>query len=90
MIYEKGTYGGLATIQTSIEFIQHNWIEWYLPNVVIFGAIYAVIFQLRIPYAGLLLAGVILHLGMIFRGNLFEALDGSSHRQRMFKYRNAA
>jgi len=26
---------------------------------------------------------------MVFRGHLFAALDGSTHRQRMFKYRGS-
>jgi hypothetical protein len=31
-----------------------------------------------------------LHLIMLFRGYLFRELDGSSHRQRMFRWRSAA
>ena len=91
VIYQKGTYGGLATIQTSIEFIQQNWIEWYLPNAVLFAGLWAILYRLpQLGYAAWFVAGAVLHLGMIFRGHLFDALDGSSHRQRMFKYRNAA
>ena len=32
--------------------------------------------------------GALLHLVMVFRGHLFAALDGTSHRQRMYKYRS--
>jgi hypothetical protein len=32
--------------------------------------------------------GALLHLVMVFRGYLFAALDGTSHRQRMYRYRS--
>src|SRR5215472_9081229 len=32
-IYQRGTYGGLATVQKSISFLQQHWIEWLLPTV---------------------------------------------------------
>ena len=35
------------------------------------------------------LEGALLHLVMVFRGHLFAALDGSSHRQRMYRYRSS-
>lgn len=92
-IYLKGTYGGLATIQSSIAFVQEHWIEWLLPTVLL-GAIW-----IALPYAfpygtigGLLSTlaqGMLLHVGMLFRGHLFSALDRSTHRQRMFKYRSS-
>src|SRR5215471_13515309 len=33
IIYVRGTYGGLATVQRSIAFVQQNWIEWFVPNL---------------------------------------------------------
>ncbi len=42
-----------------------------------------------VPIVGELLVGAALHVVMVFRGNLFRALDGSSHRQRMFTRRIA-
>jgi hypothetical protein len=36
---------------------------------------------------GTILLGAALHAAMVFRGYLFLALDGSSHRQRMFAHR---
>jgi hypothetical protein len=89
IIYEKGTYGGLATVQACIEFIQQNWIEWFIPNLLGMAALYALFDR----FGGLLIAvigGALVHFGMLFRGHLFGELDGTSHRQRMFKYRNAA
>ena len=90
VIYEKGTYGGLATVQTCVEFIQQNWIEWFIPNLLGLAALYGLYRELGGGIVFALAAGALLHVGMLFRGHLFLALDGSSHRQRMFKYRNAA
>ena len=30
VIYLRGTYGGLATVQRSVAFVQQNWIEWFV------------------------------------------------------------
>jgi len=38
VIYQRGTYGGLETIQRSIRFLQENWIEWGIPNLLILAA----------------------------------------------------
>ena len=35
-----------------------------------------------------LVQGAVLHLVMVFRGHLFAALDGTSHRQRMYRLRS--
>jgi hypothetical protein len=100
VIYRNRTYGGLATIQRAIQFLQGNWLEWGIPNVLLLGALQVVrtngvgllIFQLGT--VGLvvwsILFGGLFHLVMVFRGHLFVELDGSSHRQRMFRYRTAA
>ncbi len=92
-IYQRGTYGGLATIQKSIAFLQQHWIEWLLPSVVFLLAIWWVPDLSLYGALGLvttgLVKGAIFHVGMVFRGHLFTALDGSTHRQRMFKYRGS-
>ncbi len=90
-IYQRGTYGGLATIQKSIAFLQQHWIEWLLPTA-LFYLLLQWISDLAdtlglLPSA--LLLGAVFHLAMAFRGHLFAALDGSTHRQRMFKYRGS-
>lgn len=90
IIYEKGTYGGLATVQACIEFIQQNWIEWFIPNLLWLAALYALETRVGNGLVFALVAGALVHYGMLFRGHLFVSLDGTSHRQRMFKYRNAA
>ena len=47
---------------------------------------------LRLPYGfyvASLVGGALFHVIMVFRGHLFGELDGSTHRQRMFRHRNA-
>jgi hypothetical protein len=99
VIYQTHSYGGLATIQRSVQFLQSNWLEWGVPNVLLLGGLWLVqtaglVFLSTFGYAGLVLGNIILggllHLVMVFRGHLFAALDGTSHRQRMFRYRTAA
>ena len=91
IIYLKGTRGGMDTITRSVAFIQENWIEWFIPNgLILFGA-WAVLQQLQqlnsaVMIVAALVGGALFHLVMVFRGHLFEALDGSTHRQRMYKY----
>ncbi len=91
-IYLKGTYGGLATIQRSIAFIQEHWIEWLLPTALLAAILIAVPYAFPYSTLGVLatmvIRGVLIHLGMLFRGHLYAALDQSTHRQRMFKYRS--
>lgn len=95
VIYQRGTRGGLETVQRSIQFLQANWIEWALPTALPIAI--ALYFPLRafavyglLGYAaGILIEGALLHLSMVFRGHLFAALDGTSHRQRMYRWRSA-
>jgi len=97
VVYQKGTRGGLETIQRSFLFLQENWVEWFIPNGLVLGAVFAIfstgmlvgVFRGPLAIAAPLVGGVLLHVYMVFRGFLFEALDGSTHRQRMFRYRNA-
>lgn len=93
VIYLRGTYGGLATVQRSVAFVQQNWIEWFVPNLPL-----AFLGNMILPWLaqpdliGVVLVaipiGALFHLAMVFRGHLFLALDQSSHRQRMFRYRS--
>ena len=100
VIYRNHTYGGLATIQRSVEFLQGNWLEWGVPNVLLLGGLWLFqrdgrwVLASTLGYVGVVLGSILLggllHVVMVFRGHLFVALDGSSHRQRMFRYRTAA
>ena len=93
VIYQRTPLGGIATIQSSVEFLQRNWLEWIVPNIPLFVAAYALIF---LSFGGglvgqlltLAAAGALLHVAFVFRGFVFKALDRSNHRQRMFNYRN--
>ncbi|MGO9830050.1 MAG: hypothetical protein ACLPJH_07895 [Myxococcaceae bacterium] len=99
VIYQRHTYGGLATIQRAVQFLQANWLEWGVPNILLLFGLWLVLrdglgLVVELGKGGLVLWSVVfgslLHLVMVFRGHLFAALDGSSHRQRMFRYRTAA
>jgi len=99
VIYQRHTYGGLATIQRAVQFLQANWLEWGIPNLLLLAVLWLVLkyglgLVVDLGNAGLVLwsvaFGSLLHVVMVFRGHLFAALDGSSHRQRMFRYRTAA
>jgi hypothetical protein len=100
VIYRSHTYGGLATIQRAVQFLQSNWLEWGVPNLLLLAALYFALTNglgLFVSQMGILGLGVwsvvfggLFHLVMVFRGHLFVELDGSSHRQRMFRYRTVA
>jgi hypothetical protein len=95
MIYQRGTHGGLETAQQSLRFIRDNWLEWFVPNVLIGALLFGVAsFITALPTPAMLLGGFLLaalfHVAMVFRGHLFKALAGTSHRQRMFQYRTAS
>jgi hypothetical protein len=95
VIYQRGSYGGLETVQRSISFLQANWIEWGIPNLLLLALWY---FLPPHPLGMLgavgsileaVIEGAFVHLAMVFRGFLFTALDGTSHRQRMYRYRSS-
>lgn len=94
IIYLKGTSGGLETIQRSFVFLQENWIEWFIPNGLILAGLYLFVSRGGLALLGplgalvaVVASGALFHVVMVFRGFLFEALDGSTHRQRMYRYR---
>lgn len=94
VIYQRGTYGGMQTIQESIRFLQENWLEWIVPNLPLFLVGYLYLTQgvgrnLVLDLVMTVVIGALAHVAMVFRGYVFAELVGSSHRQRMFKHRNA-
>jgi hypothetical protein len=93
VIYQRHPVGGIATIKSAIEFLQANWLEWIVPNIPLFAAGYLLFYvggglPLPVELALYAVAGAVLHVAFVFRGFVFKALDRSSHRQRMFNYRN--
>ena len=94
VIYQRGSYGGLETAQRSIRFLQDNWIEWGIPNLLILAIWWYFPPHPLVTLGALgsiieaVVEGALLHLVMVFRGHLFAALDGTSHRQRMYRYRS--
>lgn len=92
VIYDRGSSSGMATLQRSFQFVQENWIEWYVPNLLLgVAAYYLWRFGAGLGGVGSIVAMIALaaffHVAMVFRGFLYKTLDGSSHRQRMFKFR---
>ncbi len=93
VIYQRGTYGGIQTLQESWSFLKENWLPWFIPNAPLIVALVALTgapaIMPPIPTLGLgLVLAPLAHVAMVFRGFLFKDLVGSSHRQRMFRYRN--
>ena len=89
VIYLRGTHGGMQTVAASWDFLKAQWIPWFAVNVPVLAAVGFVGALVPVPILGELVVGAALHVAMVFRGNLFRALDGSSHRQRMFARRIA-
>lgn len=91
-IYLKGTSGFIETVQRSFRFLQENWIEWFIPNAIILAGWWFTengtipLYQLP-PLLAAVVLGMLLHIAVVFRGFLYEILDGTTHRQRMFKFK---
>lgn len=88
-IYLRGSHGGVQTIVVNWEFLKQQWIPWFAPNVPLLALVALLEAYVQTPVVGTLLLGAAVHVAMIFRGNLFQALDRTSHRQRMFAQRVA-
>lgn len=93
VIYLRGTRGGVETITRSVRFLQDHWVEWFVPNLLGLGLLYGsylALVELMPRWLGTLVIvpiSALFHVLMVFRGHLFETLDGSTHRQRMFRFR---
>jgi hypothetical protein len=89
VIYLRGIHGGVQTIVASWEFLKAQWIPWFAANLPLLGAVTLIAAYVQESIAATILLGGAVHVAMVFRGNLFLALDRSSHRQRMFAQRFA-
>jgi hypothetical protein len=96
LIYQ-GRVSGLALLSASYEFIVANWIEWFLPNVLLTALAYLLLRWLNQVAVYLpfffdslfisLVFGLFLTFIMIYRGVLFGELSGTTRRSRVFRYR---
>jgi hypothetical protein len=96
LIYQS-RLSGLTLLSASYEFIVSNWIEWFLPNVVITALGYLLLQWLNqlAAYLPWFLEfffissafGLFLTFLMIYRGMLFSDLNGTTRRSRLFRYR---
>jgi hypothetical protein len=99
LIYQSRT-SGLELLSASYNFIIENWIEWFIPNIVLtvlgyfllnllgsllFGMPALVQSFLRLFGLGLCLTYV-----MVFRGFLFAELQVTTRRSREYRYRTRA
>ena len=88
---------GIALISESYSFIVENWLEWFVPNIVLTLAGYLILQILAMITSGLpavvqmfiTALGIGLYLGyfMLFRGFLFSELYGSTRRSRVYRYK---
>ena len=88
---------GLELISASYNFIVENWIEWLIPNIVLFALGYFLLELLEPLLFGLpgfvalflyaFIAGLALTYFMIFRGFLFAQLHGTTRRSRLYRYK---
>jgi hypothetical protein len=88
---------GLELISASYNFIVENWIEWFLPTLVLTAVGYALLQVVDMMIAGLpaflqffavsFVFGLGLTYFMLFRGFLFAELNGTTRRSRMYKYK---
>lgn len=98
-IYQK-YYSAWETVTYAFSFVKENWIEWFLPNVIMLGLFYLVtgnvirdVFAISSGFFySFSIKGVLLYvLGqimfsfiMIYRGILFDILSTSTRRKRAF------
>ncbi len=98
-IYQKH-YSSWETVTYAFDFVKENWIEWFVPNVIMLGLFYLVtgnvikdVFAISSGYFfSFSLKGILLYvIGqimfsfiMIYRGILFDILSTSTRRKRAF------
>ncbi|WIV11387.1 hypothetical protein [Proteiniborus sp. MB09-C3] len=98
-IYQKH-YSAWDTVTYAFNFVKENWIEWFVPNVIMLGLFYLVtgnvirdVFAISSGYffsfsiRGILLyviGQVMFSFIMIYRGILFDTLSTSTRRKRAY------
>jgi hypothetical protein len=92
LIYQSRA-ASVQLLAASVRFVQENWIEWFIPNI-LFGVVYYLSYEL-VPVSPESVLGIVLELGrsfllfymMVFRGYLFQGLQSGSRRTRIFRSR---
>jgi hypothetical protein len=87
---------GIELLSASYNFVVENWIEWFVPNIIMTVIGYFILNFLEVVTLGLpgfvqlfivsFGFGLCLTYFMVFRGFLFAELHGTSRRSRTFKY----
>jgi hypothetical protein len=95
LIYQSRA-SGLELIGASYNFIVENWIEWLIPNLILFAAGYLFVdffnsFLYGLPgflqlFLSAFVLGLCLTYFMTFRGFLFAQLYGTTRRTRIYRY----
>ncbi|MEW9124398.1 MAG: hypothetical protein AB2421_16925 [Thermotaleaceae bacterium] len=98
VIYQKHYMVG-ESFGYCVEFIKENWLDWFLPNIILgalfvllTGRVLSVNLLLGNPFLSLSLRGIVLYVigqlflsfMMIYRGLLFQLLSSSTRRKRMY------
>lgn len=98
-IYQKH-YSSGESIKYAFEFMEENWLNWLLPNVIFHSILYLItdtlilnIFTIHLSLSfnftlkgiGLYILGqALFSFIMIYRGHLFKVLSTSTRRKRMY------
>jgi hypothetical protein len=87
---------GLELLSASYNFIVENWIEWFVPNIIVGLVGYFLLTALETATFALpgfiqffvvaFGVGLFLAYFMVFRGFLFSELHGTTRRSRLFRY----
>jgi hypothetical protein len=95
LIYQSRT-SGLELIGASYNFIVENWIEWLIPNLILFAVGYLLLNFVGSLFFGMpgfvqlffyaFVLGICLTYLMTFRGFLFAQLYGTTRRSRIYRY----
>lgn len=101
-VYQK-YYSSAESIKYSFDFIKENWLNWFIPNIILFAIIYIVtgrlILNMFTTYLAMgfdldimsilryIIGQSLFTFTMIYRGHLFDLLSTSTRRKRMFMNR---
>lgn len=98
-IYLK-SYTPSETVLYSMEFIKENWLNWFLPNIILMGLIFFITGEIMLGFFNTgvsfgfnfsvrflityFVGQLIFSFMMIYRGYLYKILSTSTRRKRMF------